>query len=377
DLPLGAQQHRRADPLIRQLLCGPQDPGQGAIGEDDPLLVQRLERLIERSKEVIRPLMNRARLNQKRIIFPDGTLPRILRAAQQLADEGICTPVLLGTEWKIRQRAHMHNIVLNGVEIVEVQDGERFDEMANELWTLRQRRGLSKQAARHMLRGHTTYGCMMLRRGEADALVGGIATPYADTIRPALQVVGLAPDARVISGAYVMLFEGRRLFFGDCTVNIRPDAETLAQIAINTARLAGTFGEVPRVAMLSYSDFGEQRDTPQVKIIREAIQIVRRLDPELQIDGEMQADTAVDPDKANNDFPFSSIGGNANVLIFPNLSSANIAYKLLRELGGATAVGPIIIGLDRIVNAIAVGSTVADIVNMTAITVNQVLEREP
>lgn len=342
---------------------------------DYELYRQRLERLIERSKEVIRPLMNRARLNPRRIIFPDGTLPRVLRAAQQLVDQGICRPVLLGEEWKVRQRAAQNNIDLEGIEIVEVIDGPRFDEMAAELWHLRQRRGLTHQGARHMLRGHTAYGCMMLRRGEADGLLGGLATAYADTLRPALQILGRSPKTKVISGAYVMLFEGRRMFFGDCTVNIRPDAQTLAQIAINTARLARTFGEEPRVAMLSMSDFGELRGEPEVQIVSEAVAIVRELAPDIEIDGEMQADTAVDPYKAQNDFPFSAIAGRANVLIFPDLASGNIAYKLMRELGGATAVGPIIVGLGQIINALAVGSTVADIVNMAAITVNQILER--
>ena len=334
---------------------------------------QALERLIERSKEFVRPLMNRARLNQRRIVFPDGTLPRILRAAQQLVDEGICRPVLLGEEWKILQRAELHNIDMRGMDIVEVRDGPLFDEMAEELWTLRQRKGLTRQAARQRMRDHTVYGCMMVRRGLADGLLGGLATPYADTLRPALQVLGRAPEAKIVSGAYVMLFEGRRMFFGDCTVNIRPDAETLAQIAINTARLARSFGEEPRIAMLSFSDFGEVRGDAQVEVVRAATRRVRELAPDLAIDGEMQADTAVNANKALGDFPFSPLAGSANVLIFPDIASGNITYKLLRELGGATAIGPIIVGPGRPVNALAVGSTVADIVNMAAITVNQCL----
>jgi malate dehydrogenase (oxaloacetate-decarboxylating)(NADP+) len=217
---------------------------------------------------------------------------------------------------------------------------------------------------------------MMLKHGTADGLLGGVATPYAETLRPALQILGRAPGTRVISGVYVMLFEGRRVFFGDCTVNIRPDAETLAQIAINTARLAQTFGEEPRVAMLSFSDFGEIRGEPQADVVREATQLVRELAPDIAVDGEMQADTALNPRKAASDFDFSDIAGRANVLIFPDLASGNIAYKLLRELGGATAVGPIIVGLNKTVNALALGSTVSDIVNMAAITVSQILRQE-
>jgi len=337
---------------------------------------EQLELLIERTKEVIRPMMNRARYNPRRIILPDGPLPQILRAAQRMVDEQICQPVLLGAEWKIQHRARAHKVDLRGIEIVEVGDGEQFDAYARELWELRQRKGLTMQAARHLLRNNTVYGCMMLRDGRAHGLLGGLAIPYADTIRPALQILERAPDVNIISGAYAMLFEGRRVFFGDCTINIEPDAATLAQIAINTAQVARTFGEEPRVAMLSYSDFGENRSTERVARVREALAIVRRIAPDLQIDGEMQADTAVDPDKAAADFPFSAIAGRANVLIFPDLSSGNIAYKLLRELGGATAVGPIITGLKRPVNALTLGSKVSDIVNMATITVNQVLDQE-
>lgn len=337
---------------------------------------QHLERLIERTREVIRPLMNLARLNPRRIVFPDGTDSRVLRAAQQIVDEQICRPVLLGQEWKILQRAEQHNIDLTGVEIVEIQDSEQFEDYAESLWKLRQRKGLTRQSARYQLRSHTSYGCMMLKHGTADGLLGGVATPYAETLRPALQILGRAPGTRVISGVYVMLFEGRRVFFGDCTVNIRPDAETLAQIAINTARLAQTFGEEPRVAMLSFSDFGEIRGEPQADVVREATQLVRELAPDIAVDGEMQADTALNPRKAASDFDFSDIAGRANVLIFPDLASGNIAYKLLRELGGATAVGPIIVGLNKTVNALALGSTVSDIVNMAAITVSQILRQE-
>jgi malate dehydrogenase (oxaloacetate-decarboxylating)(NADP+) len=344
--------------------------------QDYDIYREQLELLIERTKEVIRPMMNRARYNPRRIILPDGPLPQILRAAQRMVDEQICQPVLLGAEWKIQHRARAHKVDLKGIEIVEVSDGERFEAYARELWEMRKRKGLTMQAARHLLRNHTVYGCMMLRDGRAHGLLGGLAIPYADTIRPALQILETAPDVNIISGAYAMLFEGRRVFFGDCTINIQPDAATLAQIAINTAQVARTFGEEPRVAMLSYSDFGENRSGETVARVREALSIVRRLAPDLEIDGEMQADTAVDPDKAAADFPFSAIAGRANVLIFPDLSSGNIAYKLLRELGGATAVGPIITGLKKPVNALTLGSKVSDIVNMATITVNQVLDQE-
>jgi malate dehydrogenase (oxaloacetate-decarboxylating)(NADP+) len=342
---------------------------------DMDLYRQRLEGMLERSKEVIRPLINRARGRNARIVFPEGANAKILRAAQILVDEKICQPVLVGQEWKIINRAEQHNVDLTGVEIVEQIEDEKFEAYADALWKDRQRRGMTLSAVRQALRSRTTYGMMMVRQGDADGLLGGLATPYADTIRPALQVLGKSEQVSVISGVYVMLFKGRRFYFGDCTVNADPDAETLAQIARNTAAVARQFGDTPRVAMLSYSDFGESRGLPGVDKVAKAVSILQELDPDLQVDGEMQADTAVNPTRAKNDFPFSEIAGRANVLIFPDLGSGNIAYKLLRELGGATAVGPVLIGLSHPVNALALGSTVDDVVNMAAITVNQVIAR--
>ncbi|MDP6933761.1 MAG: phosphate acyltransferase, partial [Myxococcota bacterium] len=344
--------------------------------EDMEAYRDSLERFLERSREVIRPMIHRARVHPRRIVFPDGPHPRVLRAAQIMVDEGICQPVLVGEEWKIVQRAENQRVSLEGVEIVEIHDDERLDHYAQQLWAHRQRKGSTLQACRQALRNRTVYGLMMLREGEADGLCGGLATPYAATVRPAIKVLGSLPGVGCVSGVYVMLFKNRRIFFGDCTVNVHPDVETLAHIAVNTARVAQTFGETPRVAMLSYSDFGEGRDDPTVSSVRKAVDRVHEIWPDLAVDGEMQADTAVNPELAQADFPFSPIAGQANVLVFPDLASGNIAYKLLKELGGATALGPVLVGLSRPVNALALGSSVADIVNMSAITVNQVIDAE-
>jgi malate dehydrogenase (oxaloacetate-decarboxylating)(NADP+) len=338
--------------------------------------LQKLERLLEKTKEVIRPLMNRAKLAPQRIVFPEGDHEKILRAGQQLVDEGTCYPIVLGSKERISAVAESLNISLSGIEIIEPQKDERFASFAEKLWTQRRRKGMTRRAAYEFLKDRTAFGCMMVKEGFAEGLLGGVSIPYADTIRPALKVLGRDPSSKVISGVYAMLFEAKRVFFGDCTVNIVPDAHTLAQIAINTARIAETFGEEPRIAMLSYSDFGEQREDPRVRTVNEAIKLVRELAPDLQIDGEMQADTAINPILAKQDFPFSDIAGTANVLIFPDLASGNIAYKLLQELGNATAIGPIIVGFSHPVNALSLGCSVADIVNMSAITVNQVLDRK-
>ena len=336
----------------------------------------QLERKLERSKEILRPIMNRARLNPRRIVFPDGSDPKVLRAAQIMVDEGICKPVLVGTEWKILTRAERAGVDLHGIEVVEPKEDETFERYARALWADRQRKGTTLHASRMMLHRNTVYAAMMVHLGEADGLVGGLNMSYADTTRPTLQIIGKAASVRCISGVYMMLFKNRRMFFGDCTVNVNPDAATLAQIAINTATLAQSFGYTPRVAMLSYSDFGEHRDDSEVAKISKAIDDVKRQWPSLIIDGEMQADTAVNSEFAKDDFPFSAIQGDANVLIFPNLAAGNMCYKLLRELGGATAVGPVLVGPERPVNVLALGSNVSDIVNMAAITVNQALVSE-
>ncbi len=334
----------------------------------------QLERLLERSKEIIRPLISRARVSPQRIVFPDGTHPKVLRAAQILVDEGICRPVLVGEEWKVLKRAEAHRVNLRGIEILEVHEDDRFQRYADALWADRQRKGLTQAAVRALLHTPIAYSSMMVAHGDADGLVGGIATPYNKTLRPALQVIGPDPETPLVSGVYVMLFKDRRMFFGDCTVNRSPTAEDLAQIAFNTARVAQTFGDTPRVAMLSYSDFGEVRGEESADRVRKAVQLIRKQWPDLIVDGEMQADTAVNAEMAETDFPFSAIRGDANVLVFPGLSSANIAYKLLRELGGATAVGPIVVGLNKPINVLAIGSTVDDIVNMAAITANQAID---
>ena len=216
---------------------------------------------------------------------------------------------------------------------------------------------------------------MLVAEGLADGLVGGLDKPYRDTLRPALQTVGPAKGSAVVSGTYAMIFEDRRLFLGDCTVNIDPDAETLAEIALNTAAVAESFGQTPRVAMLSYSDFGESRKEPGVSKLRKAIEIVRQRRPDLEIDGEMQADTAVNWSKMQENFPFTTLTGPPNVLIFPTLNAANISYKLLSKLTDVEVVGPLLTGLDGAVSVIPVGASVNEIVNIAVYTSMMALQR--
>ncbi len=335
----------------------------------------RLERFVERSRELVRPLIRRARSAPVPIVFPDGTRSKVLRAAQVLVEEGICRPLLVGEPARIEQAAAEARVKLDGIELVPITEGERMEAFTAELWALRQRKGMTEPAVRRWLRRPIVWASMMLRQGLARGLVGGHTEPYADTLRPALKILGADPQAPAVSGVYVLMFKDRRIYVGDCTVNVRPDARVLAGIARNAAAVARSMGDEPRVAMLSYSNFGEHRHDPEVQRVQEAIARVREAEPALAIDGEMQADVAIDELLAETDFSFSPIAGRANVLVFPDLTSGNIAYKLLSKLGGAVALGPIVVGLREPVGVLPLGCGVDHIVNMSAIVANQALDR--
>jgi malate dehydrogenase (oxaloacetate-decarboxylating)(NADP+) len=334
--------------------------------EDLEAYRERLHLLVERARGIMQPLIERARTHEpkRRLVFTDGSNAQVQRAAQILVDEGVCTPVLLGDVDRIRANAESSHIKLDGMEIEPVINGLHMQDLARSLWQMRARKGMTLAAARNAVRQHSWYAAMMVREGLADGMVGGINRPYKLTIGPALQALGLREGSRLVSGAYAMLFKDRKIFLGDCTVNLEPNAEDLAEIAINTARVAETFGEKPHVALLSYSDFGEHYKDPRVRIVRDAISIVRERWPELDVDGEMQADTALDRNKVEANFPFCLLSTSANVLVFPDLTSGNIAYKLLVKLTDAEALGPLVLGIGGAVGVIPVGATVNEIVNI-------------
>ena len=338
---------------------------------------ESLYRLTERSRSIMQPLFSRVRTHAQklRVAFADGNHPQVLRAAQICLDDGICRPVLIGSRQRIEKAARELAVDVAAMEIEDPSGSERSEELADALWERRRRKGMTSGAARTMIRQSTWYALMLLKQGYVDGMVGGLRRPYKETIGPAIRVLGLREGRNIVSGVYAMLFRDRRIFFGDCTVNIEPTAETLAEIAINTARVAETFGEVPRVAMLSYSDFGEHYSDAKVIAVREAIDIVRQRWPTLQIDGEMQADTAIDLAKMENNFPFCSLTGAANVLVFPDLTSGNIAYKLLVKLTDAEALGPLVTGLGGPVGAVPIGASVTELVNIATYTVVQALKR--
>jgi malate dehydrogenase (oxaloacetate-decarboxylating)(NADP+) len=257
---------------------------------------------------------------------------------------------------------------LGGAAIVDPAASDRAEPYARALWELRQRRGVTLAEARRLVLDPNVWGALMVRLGDAEALVAGVSQHYPDTIRPALQIIQMRDGATRVAGLYMMIFKDRILFFADTTVNIDPTAEELAEIALGAAEVARRFHVEPRVAMLSFSNFGSARH-PQVEKVRRAVEIVRREAPGLVVDGEMQADTALVPEILEEQYPFSVLRGGANVLVFPSLESANVAYKLVQRLGGAEAIGPILVGMRRPVHVLARGCEVKDVVHMAAIAV--------
>ena len=337
---------------------------------------QQLEARLGRARGLMRGIINRAIRNPKRVVFPEGDEPRVVRAAQILVDDGIAQPVLLGNREKITAIAADANIDVSQIEIEDPSTSSRREAYARFLWERRQRKGMSLDEARRRLFNGNYFGSVMVANGDVDALVSGVNLNYPETIRPALEVIGAHPKAGIVSGLYMLVFEHHVVICGDTTVNIEPTAEQLAQIGFAASRIVKTtLGIEPRVAMLSFSNFGSVRH-PETEKVARAVQLLREKDPTLIVDGEMQADTAVEPAILRRDYPFSALKERANVLVFPNLSAGNIAYKLLNHLGGATAIGPILHGMRRPVHVLERGADVQDIVNMAAVAVVDVQERE-
>jgi len=335
-----------------------------------------LEARLGRGREVMRDIIDRARRDPRRIVFPEGENERVIRSARQVVAEQIAHPVLLGRPDRIRDRAEQLSVSLDGVELLDVQaDGERHEKYVQEFYRRRQRKGVTEAEARERLRQPVTFACMMVSEGDVDGMVAGEEMHYPETIRPALETIGTSPDVEHVAGLYMMVFENDLLFFADTTVNIDPDAEMLAEIALLAARFVRRLGIEPRVAMLSFSNFGSVNH-PEVEKVRRATEMVKRMDPGLTVDGEMQADVAAMPAARARSYPFTTLQGPANVFIFPDLAAANISYKLLARLGGAEAIGPILLGMARPVHVLERGSEAAAITNLTAIAVVDAQERE-
>jgi malate dehydrogenase (oxaloacetate-decarboxylating)(NADP+) len=329
-----------------------------------------------RGREVMRDIMRRARRSPRRIVYPEGENERIIRACALVLAEGIAHPVLLGRPDRIRRRAESVGVSIDGAEIVDAwNDDERKERFAQRFYADRQRKGMTLAEARERMRQSIYFGCMMVLEGEADGLVAGEDMYYPDTIRPALETIGTAPGVRRVAGLYMMVTEQDVTFFADTTVNIDPDADTLADIALLSAAFVRRLGLEPRVAMLSFSNFGSVR-SPQSDRVRLATDIVRKRAPELQVDGEMQADTAVLDESRLANYPFTSLTDRPNVLVFPNLDAANIAYKLMWRMGRAEAFGPILLGMARPIHVLQRGSEAVDVLNLTALAVVDAQEHD-
>ncbi|MEM4658656.1 MAG: phosphate acetyltransferase [Candidatus Methanosuratincola sp.] len=329
---------------------------------------ESLEKKLGKSREIARVMINKAKRQPLRIVFPEGANEKILLASQILVEENIATPILLGKEEVIRETAKSLEIDLGDIQIIDPYNSPKFEEYIFELYNLRNRKGVTLSAAREIMKNRTPFGCMMVHKGDADAIIAGLTQNYPDTIRPALQIIGTRDDVSVVSGLYIITSKDNVYFFADTTVNIDPTPEVLSEIALQAAEMATRFGITPRVAMLSFSNFGSTRNALSEKV-RKATELVKMKAPNLMVDGEMQADTAVVPEIINEEFPFSTLKGGANVLIFPDLQSGNIAYKLVQRLGGKEAIGPILMGMKKPVHVLQRSCEVKDIVNMAAIAV--------
>jgi len=336
--------------------------------EDMAKYIEHLESTQGKSKEIMRMIINKAKSDPKKIVFPEGEHEKTLRAAQTLIEEGIANPVLIGDRKKITQKLSELNIDLD-VPIIDPAESELTDSYAEKLYHLRQRKGLTISESQRLLRrkSRAHFGSMMVHTGDADALLGGIDTHYPETIRPALEVIGKQQGLSSVHGLYMMVFKNDVYFLADTTVTIDPTAEELAETAILAAEKVRMLDIEPRVAMLSFSNFGSANH-PQARKVKRATEIVKERAPDLIVDGEMQADTAVSQGLLEG-FTFSKLKGKANILIFPDLNSGNICYKLLHHLGGAEAIGPILIGMNKPVHVLQRGDSVDDIVNMAAIAV--------
>ncbi|MEW6048046.1 MAG: NADP-dependent malic enzyme [Bacillota bacterium] len=353
------------------------DSGVARVTIDIEEYRQRLVQRMGKAWELRRSILVKASRDPKRVVFSEGEETKIMRAAAILRDEGIARPILVGREPEVAARMEQLGLRRNGIEVVWPAEHPRLEAYAKRLYELRQRRGVTLREALKLVRQPNYFGAVMVEVGDADAFVAGLTYHYPDVLRPALQVIKPLEGVRNVAGCYIMIVKNQVYFFTDATVNIDPTAEDLAEIAILTAERASALGIEPHVAMLSFSNFGSTRH-PLSDKVRRAVELVQSRRPDLIVDGEMQADTAVVPEILQEDYPFSRLTpfGGANVLVFPDLEAANVAYKLLARLGGAEAIGPVLVGTERAVHVVQRGDDVDDIVNIAAIAVIDAQELE-
>ena len=334
--------------------------------------VNDLNRRLGLDNQVFRVLGSRARRDPKRIVFSEADNIKILKAAQIVFDEGIGYPILLGDEIKIRSIAQINGINLEGLPIFDPH-GDAMEEKRNIYGELffqkRKRRGFNYYESKKVMKDRNYFGCMMVETGEADAMISGLSKNYPDTIRPAIQCIGTEENVNRIAGMYLMLTKKGPIFLADTTVNFNPTAQELAEITLLVAKEVKNFNIRPRIAMLSYSNFGSS-NSPEARLVAEAKNIVKKRMPSLIVDGEMQASVAFNNELLKENYPFSElVDKDVNTLIFPNLAAGNVAYNLLKEVGNADAIGPILLGLKKPVHILQLGTSVRNIVNMATIAV--------
>jgi malate dehydrogenase (oxaloacetate-decarboxylating)(NADP+) len=348
------------------------DSGVARIEELDlEAYVQDLNKRLGLDNKLIRSITNRARRKPKRVVFAEAEHYKILKAAQEVRDEGIAEPILLGRTDKILALIEENALDLEGVLIIdpkEQAESDRRDAYGDIFFEKRQRKGVTQFEARKLMRERNYFGAMMVEVGDADALVSGITRNYPSTLRPALQIIGTEEGVDKVAGMFILNTKKGTLFLADTTINIDPTAKDLADIALLTAKTVKRFNMKPSVAMLSYSNFGSSRSEGSDKVV-EATRLLKEMAPEITVDGEIQADFALNKEKRDYVFPFSDLKKDANTLIFPNLESGNIAYKLLQELDDTEAIGPILIGMKKPVHILQLGCSVREIVNMVTIAV--------
>jgi len=328
-----------------------------------------------RADIIMTPIFNKASSNPKRIVLPEGQEYKMIKAAQLAVDENIAKPILIGSEKIIRKVAEDNNIELEGIEIIDPRSFEKLDAYRQEHFRLRQRKGTTLFHAFQRMIQPNYFGAMMVHLGDADTMLSGLTSHYPWTLRPALKIIGRDPRYNKVSGLYILSTKKNTYFLADTTVNINPSPDDIADIAIQSADFVTNFDIKPRVALLSYSNFGSANGSSPEKM-QEALRIIRKRKPDLMVDGEMQADTAVVPEIIEEHYPFSVLKDGANVLIFPDLNSGNIAYKLLTRIGGAHTIGPVLNGLCKSVHVLQIGADVNEILNMIAIAVVDAQHKE-
>ncbi len=337
---------------------------------DLPEYLERLQRMQSRSHQVMATVFTKARKkNPARIVFNDGEHVRVLQAARILREESVCEPILLGVREEVEKAIIEYKLEdeLAGVTIIDPATSEHLARYGEELWSIRRRRGINHETAQVRIRRRGYFAAMMVNLGDADGMVTGLTQSYPEAIRAPLEVIKTRAG-RKAGGVYLVVTRNDFKLFADCTVNPEPSPEDLAQIAIATADLAKSFDVTPRVAFLSYSNFGDANGGPSPARMRRAVELARQLRPDLEMDGEMQVDAALVREEREGRYPFSSLKDDANVLIFPDLNAANIAYKLLWRFGGAEVIGPLLLGMNKPVNVLQQNSGVQEIVNLAAVT---------